>query len=168
VSSPSPEVLEEVIDPLINSDEAIDCTHAEENSARLALRLSTAFWTCHSQTSETRLSTQLPQAFPSFLIAGQVPRSFAYPMAEMDASDSGVTARMFVVGWGVLPERCHRVFGVSGIEYSVLDSTDLEGFQNFRGEERDHRSLPKLRHVFEGAFTSPFVDLLGQTTTIGV
>ena len=95
---PSPEVLDEAMDPLINSDEATGYTHAEENSARLALRRSTAFWTCHSQTSETRLSTQLPQDFPSFLVAGQVPRSLAYPMTEMDASDSGVTARMFVVG----------------------------------------------------------------------
>ena len=114
------------------------------------------------------MSTQLPQGFPSFLIDGQVPRSFAYPMTEIDASDSGVTARMFVVGWGVLPERCHRVFGVSGIEYRVWEPTDLEGFQNLGGEERDHRSLPKLGHVLEGAFTSAFVDLLGQTTTIGV
>ena len=63
--------------PSINSSESINYTHAEENSGRLALRCSTAFWTCHSQTSETRLSTQLPQDFPSFLIAGQIPRSFA-------------------------------------------------------------------------------------------
>lgn len=145
--------------PLINSDETISYTHAEENSARPALRRSTAFWTCHSQTSATRLSTQLPQGFPSFLIAGQVPRSFAYPMTEIDASDSGVTAKMFVVGWGVLPERCCRVFGVSGVEWRSWESTDLEGFQNLRGEEHDHCPLPKLRHVFEGTFTSAFVDL---------
>src|ERR1700689_1918146 len=77
-----------------------------ENSALPALRLSTAFCTCHSQTSLTRLSHHPPQTFPSRLSTWHIPRSFARPSTIIDAADSGVMARILLVGWGVSVDRC--------------------------------------------------------------
>jgi hypothetical protein len=69
-----------------------------ENSARPARLLSTAFWTCHSQTSPTRLSHQLPQSVPSRFVTEHMPKSRALPMTRMESADSGVIARMLLTG----------------------------------------------------------------------
>lgn len=84
-----------------------DCNaYPIENSALPALRLSTAFCTCQSQTSLTLLSHHEPQTFPSRLSTWHMPRSRARPSTTMVEADSGVTARMLLVGWGVFVDCC--------------------------------------------------------------
>lgn len=76
-----------------------------ENSALPALRCWTAFCTCQSQTSLTRLSHHEPQVLPSRLTAEHIPRSFERPMTTMVEADSGVTAKMLLIGWGLSADR---------------------------------------------------------------
>ena len=80
-------------------------THPMENSARPALRRWTAFCKCHSHTSLTRLSHQLPQIFPSFFVTVHIPKSRARPTTMIEAADSGVKARMLSVWCGLSLDR---------------------------------------------------------------
>lgn len=79
-----------------------------ENSARPARRCSTADCTWYSQISLTLLSHHPPHTFPSRFRTMHMPRCWEWPMTATDPADSGVSARMFVVGCGLSFERCFQ------------------------------------------------------------